>query len=75
MTDELSLPKFRQSLKNVQKMLDKNKISEYKVIIPQGNKQDMIDLFQYTWDIELLEYKDAMIQREYEKEGNYGWYC
>ena len=75
MADELSLPKFRKSLKNVQKMLDKNKISEYKVIIPQGNKQDMIDLFQYTWDIELLEYKDAMIQREYEKEGNYGWYC
>ena len=61
-------------LKGIQSMLDQHKITDYKILIPQGNKAELIDKFQFVWDNELLEYRDALLQHEYEQEEYYGWY-
>lgn len=74
MEGETSLPKFKKNLKAIQAVLDQNKITDYKVIIPDGNKQELIDKFQYLWDVELLEYKDELHKHQYEMEEQYGWY-
>ena len=74
MEGELSLPKFKKSLKGIQSMLDQHKITDYKVLIPKGNKAELIDKFQFVWDNELLEYKDELHKSEYEMEEMYGWY-
>ena len=46
MEGETTLPKFKKSLKSVQDMLDQHKITDYKIVIPEGNKQEVIDMFQ-----------------------------
>ena len=74
MEGDLSLPKFKKGLKGIQSMLDQHKITDYKILIPQGNKAELIDKFQFVWDNELLEYRDALLQHEYEQEEYYGWY-
>ena len=55
-------------------MLDQHKITDYKVIIPEGSKHELIEKLQYTWDIELLEYKDELCKHQYQMEEQYGWY-
>tara|TARA_Y100001963_G_scaffold69297_1_gene96483 strand:- start:231 stop:1139 length:909 start_codon:yes stop_codon:yes gene_type:complete len=74
MEGDTTLPKFKKSLKALQAMLDHHKISDYKIVIPKGNKQELIDKFQFVWDNELLEYKDELRKHEYELEEQYGWY-
>tara|TARA_R110002110_G_scaffold9762_5_gene47822 strand:- start:9430 stop:10338 length:909 start_codon:yes stop_codon:yes gene_type:complete len=74
MEGETTLPKFKKSLKSVQAMLDQHKITDYKIVIPEGNKQEVIDMFQFQWDLELLEYKDELRKHNYEMEEHYGWY-
>ena len=74
MEGETSVPKFKKSLKSLQTMLDQHKITDYKILIPEGSKHQLIEMFQYVWDLELLEYKDELHKREYEEEEHYGWY-
>ena len=74
MEGESSIPKFKKNLKGLQAMLDQHKITDYKVIIPKGSKHELIEKLQYTWDIELLEYKDELRKHQYEMEEQYGWY-
>ena len=60
---DLTLPKFKKSLKSLQTMLDQHKITDYKILIPEGSKHQLIEMFQYVWDLELLEYKDELHKR------------
>ena len=74
MEGDTNLPKFKKNLKGLQAMLNQHKITDYKVIIPEGNKHELIEKFQYAWDTELLEYKDELHKNQYEMEEHYGWY-
>ena len=75
MEGELSVPKFKKSLKSLQTLLDQKKITDYKITIPQGNKEELINKFQYVWEVELLEFKDELCKNQYEEGDYYGWYC
>ena len=69
-----TVSKLKKNLKGLQAMLDQHKITDYKVIIPEGSKHELIERLQYVWDLELLEYKDELHKNQYEMEQQYGWY-
>jgi len=75
MEGTLSVPKLKKSLKSLQTLLDQKKITDYKIVMPQGNKEELINKFQYVWEVELLEFKDELCKNEYEEGDYYGWYC
>jgi len=71
----ITLPKFKHTLKSMQNTLDGHKISDYKIVIPKGNKGEIIEKLQYIFPHELLEYKDEMHKREYESQDyDNDWY-
>ena len=73
---ELSLNKFKKSLKKIQSRMDEYKITDYKISIPQGNKNEILNSLQFIFPEELLEFKDMMTSRAYKNEGeHYGWGC
>ena len=75
MGGEGSLTKFKKELKNLQEQMNEHKITDYKIVIPKGNKNDLVNKFQFILPHELLEFKDEISKNEYDKEDDYGWYC
>ena len=75
MADDIPVSKFKKDMKSLQKHFDKNGISDYKVNIPQGDKQDILDILSKAFPHELLEFKDETVKDAYD-EGDYynGWY-
>tara|TARA_R110000824_G_scaffold38267_9_gene117061 strand:+ start:216 stop:1139 length:924 start_codon:yes stop_codon:yes gene_type:complete len=71
---EISLKKFKKGLKTIQSKMDKLKITDYKISIPLESKEELLNKLQYTFSTELLEFKDKLHEREYERNENHGWY-
>lgn len=71
---EISLKKFKKGLKTIQSKMDKFKITDYKLSIPLGNKEELLHKLQFIFPFELLEFKDKDSQKAYKNEGDYyGW--
>ena len=75
MSEEIPISKFKKNMKSLQKHFNKNGISDYKVVMPQGDKQNILDVLSRVFPHELLEFKDEIVKNAYD-EGDYynGWY-
>ena len=71
---ELSLVKFKNKLKKIQSKMDGFKITDYKILIPEGNKENVLEEMQFIFPNDLLEFKDDKLKSSYEEEDYYGWY-
>ena len=50
----------------LQKLLDEGKITDYKFLIPKGNKQDVINEIMTTMPDGFLEFKDNQVEWNYQ---------
>ena len=74
MSGNYSTSKFTKKLKSLQSMMNKQEITEYKIIIPKGNKEQLIDTLSTSFPSDLLKFKDKITQNEYEIGEMNGWY-
>ena len=54
--------------------MDGFKITDYKILIPEGNKENVLEEMQFIFPNDLLEFKDDKLKSSYEEEDYYGWY-
>jgi proteasome lid subunit RPN8/RPN11 len=76
MQNELSFKDWKKELKEVQSKLNEFKIKDYKVIIPEGNKQEVISELMHTMPESYLEFKDNQVELNYQTSDyrQNGWY-
>ena len=78
MSDSLSFKDFNDQMKFLNSEIKNHKIKDYKIKIPKGSKQAIINKLSSIFPEELLEFKDNDTKEAYQNEtdvwgGNYGY--
>ena len=78
MSDSLSFKDFNDQMKFLNSEIKNHKIKDYKIKIPKGSKQAIINKLSSIFPEELLEFKDNNTKEAYQNQtdvwgGNYGY--
>ena len=78
MSDSLSFKDFNDQMKFLNSEIENHKIKDYKIKIPKGSKQALINKIETCFPEDLLEFKDNDTKEAYSRDvhmwgGNYGY--
>ena len=66
MSGTMTFKEWKENMAELQKLLDEGKITDYKILIPKANKQDVINEIMTTMPDGFLEFKDNQVEWNYQ---------